>query len=460
MIEGGKLQPQAIELEEAVLGAMLLESEALMTVIDILSPETFYKEQNGIVYQAILNLFNRVEPVDILTVSQELKRMGKIESIGGSYYVSSLTNRIASSANIETHARIVLQKALQRMLILQGTAMIKAAYDDTNDVFELIDAQEKNLNDLVSKICANNSKDINTLYNLFIENNKKIVENPNSVLGVDTGFTDINSLMNGWQKSDLVILAARPGMGKTALALCFIRAAIRSGKPTAMFSLEMSAMQLFMRLASQETDIPHEMFKKGMDKDTEKLFVRDFEKFKKDNNLHIDDEGGLTIFQLRNKARELKRKKGIELIVIDYLQLMSGANKKDSREQEVSGISRGLKALAKELDIPIIALSQLSRKVEERAGTGKIPQLSDLRDSGSIEQDADMVMFIYRPEYYGIEVDAEGNTTKGKAVIITGKNRHGSLNNVTLNWIDYLTKFTGINEPNRLDNNNDFLNQI
>lgn len=458
-LENGKLPPQSIELEEAVLGAILLENDALHIAMDILTKEAFYKEQNGKVFEAIVNLFNRSEPIDILTVTQELKRIGQLEFIGGSYYVSSLTNRIASSANIEFHARIVLQSAIKRSIILNGTNLIKEAYDDTTDVFDLIDIWEKNLNSLTNKICANRATDSQSLYDKILEETKSIRKNPSSVIGVDSGFKDFNRLMNGWQKSDLAILAARPGMGKTALMLCFARAAVKSKSPTAIFSLEMSAIQLYKRMSSQETDIPHEVFKSGMDSDTEKLFIRDMEYFKT-CPLYIDDEGGISIFQLRNKARKLKREKNIELIIIDYLQLMSGGTKDGNREQEVSAISRGLKALAKELDVPIIALSQLSRQVENRAGNGKIPQLSDLRDSGSIEQDADMVFFIYRPEYYGIGFDADNNPTNGLAKIITAKNRHGPLDDINLKWIGGLMKFTDMYQTDhKLETNNDFLTQ-
>lgn len=469
--EIGKLQPQAVELEEAVLGAMLLENEALNKVIDILVPESFYKEQNGKVYNAILNLFKANEPVDILTVAQELKRTGELEFVGGSYYVSMLTNRIASSANIEVHARIVAQKFMQRELIRIGTSTIKMAYEDTTDVFDLMDQHEKEFTGIVAGLNVSIGYSSSDLYSGLLERNKKIRENPNAATGIDTGFRSLNSMMNGWQKSDLVILAARPGMGKTALALCFAKNAALANIPTAVFSMEMSAEQLYMRLVSQETEIPHDIIKKGMDPDTERLFKRDMEKLK-DAPLYIDESGGLSIFELRNKARKFKRDKKIELIIVDYLQLMYGTGKEGNREQEISVISRGLKKLAKELDIPIIALSQLSREVEKRPGSSKVPQLSDLRDSGSIEQDADMVFFIYNPSKYGITHDADGNSIEGMAQIINAKNRHGATSDVYLKWIGELTKFTELKEPEQqkqevytskqepmkpLENNNDFL---
>lgn len=464
--EIGKLPPQAIELEEAVLGAALLERDALNVIIDILTPESFYKEQNGKVFQAVLNLFKASEPIDILTVTQELKRMGELEFVGGSYYVSSLTNRIASSANIEFHARIVAQKFLQRELIRVNSKTIRLAYEDSSDVFELFDEHEKEITSIVSGISVSKGQTSSNLYSKVLERNQKIIKNPNSVIGVPSGFYELDSLTNGWQKSDLIILAARPGMGKSAKALSLAKTAALKGHPVAIFSLEMSAEQLYIRLASQETEIPHEIIKEGMDVDTETLFKRDMEALRQ-APLFIDDSGALSVFQLRNRARKLKQEEKIELIVIDYLQLMTGVGDEGNREQEVSNISRGLKALAKELDIPIIALSQLSRQVENRPGGGKRPQLSDLRDSGSIEQDADMVMFIYRPEYYGITVDDVGNSTLGVAEIIIAKNRHGKTTSVYLKFIGKLMKFVNLNDkpadlialstPSNLPQNDQFL---
>lgn len=382
--EIGKLPPQAVELEEAVLGAVLLEKEAVNVVIDILTPESFYKEQNGKVFNAILTLFKINEPIDLLTVTQELKRTGELEFVGGSFYVSSLTNRIASSANIEFHARIVAQKFIQRELIRIGTQTIRAAYEEGTDCFDLLEDHEKDITGIISGLNIPKGMKSDKLYAELLERNKKILENPNTVLGVETGFTELNNLMKGWQNSDLILLAARPGQGKTALSLCLAKNAVLSGTPTAIFSLEMSSEQLYRRMAAQETEIPHDLVKNGMDPATEALFIRDMAKLR-DAPLFIDDSGGLSIFQLRNKARKLKREEQLGLIIVDYLQLMSGTGKEGNREQEISTISRGLKSLAKELNIPIIALSQLSRQVEQRPD--KRPQLSDLRDSGCLTAD-------------------------------------------------------------------------
>lgn len=471
--EIGKLPPQAVELEEAVLGAMLLEKEALSTVIDILSPASFYKEQNGKVFAAIVALFNRSEPVDILTVTQELKRNGELEFVGGSYYVSALTNRIASSANIEFHARIVAQKFLQRELIRIGTETIKTAYEESTDVFELLDHTTKNIFEILDSNVRKQHDKMSTLIAKAIEEIETAANQTDGLLGVPSGFTAMDRITGGWQKSDLLILAARPGMGKTAFVVTMAKnAAVEFSRPVAIFSLEMSSIQLVKRLISSETELPQDKILKGNLDNHE--FIQLNERIKKLSTapLFIDDTPALSIFELRAKARRLKENQKIELIIIDYLQLMSGGpDSKGNREQEISQISRGLKSLAKELEIPIIALSQLSRQVENRPGGSKRPQLSDLRESGAIEQDADMVMFIYRPEYYGLEVDENNEPTRGRAEVIIAKNRHGALETVKLRFIGQYAKFADLdyNEgqdiiyqggaPKQLEQNNDFLAQ-
>ena len=444
--EIGKLPPQAVDLEEAVLGAMLLEREALSNVIDILSPDAFYKEQNGRVYGAMISLFNRSEPVDILTVSQELKRTGELELVGGSYYVSALTNRIASSANIEFHARIVAQKYLQRELIRISTDTIKTAYEDSTDVFELLDETTKNIFEILDSNVRKQHDKMSTLIAKAIEEIEAAANQTDGLLGVPSGFTALDRITGGWQKSDLMILAARPGMGKTAFVVSMAKnAAVEFKKPVAIFSLEMSSLQLVKRLISSETEITQDKILKGNLDNHE--FVQLNERIKKlaVAPLFIDDTPALSIFELRAKARRLKENQKVELIIIDYLQLMSGGpDSKGNREQEISNISRGLKSLAKELEIPIIALSQLSRQVENRPGGSKRPQLSDLRESGAIEQDADMVMFIYRPEYYGLEIDENNEPTRGRAEVIIAKNRHGALETVKLRFIGQYAKFADL----------------
>ncbi len=442
----GKLQPQARELEEAVLGAMLLEKDALSSVIDVLSPESFYHEPNGIIFNAIRVLFNRSEPVDLLTVTQELKRSGELEIVGGSYYVSSLTNRIASAANIETHARIVAQKYLQRELIRISTETIKTAYEESTDVFELLDATTQHIFQILDSNVRKQHTGMTSLIAQAINEIEIAAAQTDGLSGVPSGFTALDRITGGWQKSDLLILAARPGMGKTAFVVTMAKnAAVEFNKPVAIFSLEMSSIQLVKRLISSETEIDQGKILKGNLDNHE--FVQLNERIKKLSvaPLYIDDTPALSIFELRAKARRLKEQQNVSLIIIDYLQLMSGGpDSKGNREQEISMISRGLKSLAKELEIPIIALSQLSRQVENRPGGSKRPQLSDLRESGAIEQDADMVMFIYRPEYYGLEVDENNQPTKGRAEIIIAKNRHGAIVDVPLRFIGQYAKFTDL----------------
>ncbi len=469
--EMGKLPPQAVELEEAVLGAMLLEREALSTVIDILSKEAFYKEQNGRVFAAMVALFNRSEPVDILTVTQELKRTGELELVGGAYYVSALTNRIASAANIEFHARIVAQKYLQRELIRLSTETIKVAYEDSTDVFELLDETTKNIFEILDSNVRKQHDKMSTLIAKALVEIEVASNQKEGLLGVPSGFTSLDRITGGWQKSDLLILAARPGMGKTAFVVSMAKnAAVEFNKPVAIFSLEMSSLQLVKRLISSETEIAQDKILKGNLDNHE--FVQLNERIKKLSvaPLYIDDTPALSVFELRAKARRLKENQKVELIIIDYLQLMSGgADAKGNREQEISHISRNLKSLSKELEIPIIALSQLSRQVENRPGGSKRPQLSDLRESGAIEQDADMVMFIYRPEYYGLEVDENNEPTRGKAELIIAKNRHGALDTVKLRFIGQYAKFADLdysegqdliysqNTSGGLQQNDDFL---
>lgn len=442
----GKVQPQAVELEEAVLGAMLLEKESLSLVIDALSPESFYKEQNGRIFSAIRKLFNDSEPVDILTVTQELKRTGELEMVGGSFYVSSLTNRIASAANVEFHARIVAQKFLQRELIRISTDTIKSAYEDSTDVFELLDQTTQNIFQVLDSNVRKQGDKMVNLITKAIEEIEAAAQQTDGLIGVPSGFTALDRITGGWQRSDLMILAARPGMGKTAFVVSMAKnAAVEFNKPVAIFSLEMSSVQLVKRLISSETEISQDKILKGNLDNHE--FVQLNERIKKLSvaPMFIDDTPALSIFELRAKARRLRENEKIELIIIDYLQLMSGGpDSKGNREQEISNISRGLKSLAKELNIPIIALSQLSRQVENRPGGSKRPQLSDLRESGAIEQDADMVMFIYRPEYYGLEVDENNEPTKGRAEVIIAKNRHGSLETVKLRFVGQYAKFADL----------------
>lgn len=441
----GKMPPQAVELEEAVLGALMIEKDALTAVIDILKPQSFYKDANARIFQAIEQLFTRSEPVDILTVTQELKKTGELEIVGGAYYITQLTNRVASSANAEFHSRIVAQKFIQRELIRISTKTINDAYEDSSDVFDLLDTAESDLFSIVEGNIKKNYDKMSTLIKGAIEKIEHAKNSDDDHSGVPSGLTALDRITGGWQNADLVIIAARPAMGKTALVLTMARnAAVDFKKPVAIFSLEMSSLQLVTRLMASESELSSEKFKKGDLEDHEFQQLNDKIKSLAEAPLFIDDTPALSVFELRAKARRLKEQHKIELIIVDYLQLMTaGGEGKGNREQEISTISRSLKGLAKELDIPVIALSQLSRSVETRGGD-KRPQLSDLRESGAIEQDADLVMFIHRPEYYGVTEDADGSDTRGMAELIIAKHRNGSIDSAKTRFIGQYTKFTDL----------------
>lgn len=446
ILQYGKIPPQATDLEEAVLGALMLEKDALANVIDILKPEVFYKEAHQHIFEAIRILFNRSQPVDILTVTNELKSMALLDVVGGPYYIAQLTSRVVSAANIEYHTRIIVQKFIQRELIRISTEISSEAYEDTTDVFDLLDKAESNLFNVSDTNLRRKYLDMQSILKeaiLEIEKAKEASEHDEiATLGVPSGFTALDRLTAGWQKSDLIILAARPSMGKTAFVLSMARnAAIDHGEPVAVFSLEMSALQLVMRLISMETELPSDKLRRGVLADYEWQQLNSRITKLEDAKIFIDDTPALSIFELRAKSRRLVAQHGIKLIIIDYLQLMTGnAENKGMREQEISGISRALKGLAKELNIPVIALSQLSREVEKRPGSKK-PILSDLRESGAIEQDADLVLFIYRPEYYKINEFDDNTPTKGLAEIIIAKHRNGQTGEVKLNFISQFGKF-------------------
>ena len=443
-LQQGRIPPQALELEEAVLGAMLIDKKGVDEVIDILQPDAFYKTAHQKIFEAIFQLFQDSQPVDLLTVSSELRKKGKLEPVGGEFYLVQLSQRVASSAHIEFHARIILQKFIQRSLIKISNEIIESSYKESTDVFDLLDEAESKLYDITQ---GNIKKSSESAQSLVIEAKKRIEEisKRDGLSGVSTGFEKLDKLTSGWQPSDLIIIASRPGMGKTALTLSMARnIAVTKQIPVAFFSLEMSSVQLITRLISAETGLSSEKLRTGKLADHEwqqlNVKVTDLEKAP----LFIDDTPSLSIFDLRAKARRLSSQHGIKLIVVDYLQLMTAgtSTKSGNREQEISTISRNLKALAKELNIPVIALSQLSRAVETRGGT-KRPMLSDLRESGAIEQDADIVSFIYRPEYYNIDEwdDDERSPSEGQAELIVAKHRNGGLDNIRLKFIGHLGKF-------------------
>ncbi len=439
----GKIPPQATDLEEAVLGAMMLENDRLAEVIEILRPEVFYKEVHQVIFSAITRLFGSNQPVDILTVTEELRKSGELEIAGGPYFISMLTNRVASAANIEFHSRILLQKYIQRELIHISSDIIREAYEDTTDVFDLLDKAETNLLSISEASIGKSYMDMQSIIKNAIREITSAQNKEGELRGVGSGFTEIDRITSGWQKSDLIIIASRPGMGKTAFALTMARnAAVDFKKAVAVFSLEMSAIQLVTRLISSETEIPQEKLRRGDMADFEWAQLNTRISSLYEAPIFIDDTAALSIFDLRAKCRRLKARHDIQLIVVDYLQLMQGGPEtKGNREQEISSISRSLKSLAKELDIPVIALSQLSRAPEKRSTVAK-PILSDLRESGSIEQDADMVLFIYRPEYYKIDTDEQGDSTSGLAEVSISKNRHGPIKDIRLRFIAKYAKFT------------------
>ena len=448
-LEKGKIPPQAVDLEEVVLGAMMIDKKGVDEIIDILHADVFYKTAHKFIYEAIYKLFENSEAIDLLTVSNQLRKDGVLDKVGGEYYLIQLTQKVSSSAHIEFHSRIILQKYIQRSLIKISNEIIEESYDESTDVFDLLDTAESKLYEVTQ---GNIKRSSETAHSLVIQAKNRIQEisNKEGLSGVPSGFDKLDKLTSGWQPSDLIIIAARPGMGKTALTLSMARnIAVGHNIPVAFFSLEMSAVQLITRLISSETGLSSEKLRTGNLETHEweqlNVKVKDLEKAP----LFIDDTPSLSIFDLRAKARRLSSQHGIKMVVVDYLQLMTAGSsvKGGNREQEISTISRNLKALAKELNIPVIALSQLSRAVETRGGS-KRPLLSDLRESGAIEQDADIVSFIYRPEYYKIDEwdDEERSPTAGQGEFIVAKHRNGGLESIRLKFVGHLGKFDNLDD--------------
>lgn len=440
----GKVPPQAREVEEAVLGALMLEKNAVVEIGDILQPECFYEPRHQEIYRAIIELFSAAEPIDILTVKSKLQKMGKLESAGGALYLAELTSKVNSAANITYHARIILEAYIKRAIIEAVSKILTKAYEDSTDVFNLLDEAEHAFFSISEKNIRKNYILMKDLVRKTVEEIERRALRKNGLTGVPSGFRELDRLTGGFQKSNLIIVAARPGMGKSAFMLSVARnAAMEFGIPVAIFSLEMSATELVKRLISAETEIASDKIQKGQlsEEELKQLHMR-INKLM-ETPIIIDDTPALSVLELRAKARRLKAQNNIQMIIVDYLQMMSGGEVgKGNREQEIAYISRSLKNLAKELDVPVIALAQLSRAVETRGGDKK-PQLSDLRESGSIEQDADLVMFLYRPEYYGITQDENGMTTKELGEVIIAKHRNGSTNtSVKLRFINKFTKFT------------------
>lgn len=440
-VEYGKVPPQAVDLEEALLGALMLERDAFSAVGDLLEPDAFYKDAHQRIFRAIHKLFLNDDPVDLLTVSEALKQSGELEQVGGYYYLSQLTSRVASAAHIEFHAKIIVQKYLQRKLIGICTDLQTLAYDESTDVSDLMDKAQKSIFDLADGNIKKDTAEIAPIIEAAIKGIQDAAKKPDGISGVPSGFNALDAVTSGWQPSDLVVIAARPAMGKTAFVLSMARnMAVTHHQPVAIFSLEMSGVQLVNRLIASETELSSEKLKTGRLTDDEWQQLHSRIKALVEAPILVDDTPALSIFELRAKCRRLKQKYDIKVLIIDYLQLMTaGADMRGNREQEVSMISRQLKIIAKELSIPVLALSQLNRGVESRPD--KKPMLSDLRESGSIEQDADMVLFIHRPEKYGITTDNEGNSLLGIANIIIAKHRNGAVGEVSLRFRSELTQF-------------------
>lgn len=442
----GKLPPQSKELEEAVLGAIMLEKSAFDTASEILKPECFYVEAHQRIFGAMQSLANKNIPIDLLTVVEELRLREELEMVGGAYYVTRLTNAVVSAANIEAHARIILQKFIQRDLIRISGEVIGDAYEESTDVFDLLDSAETKLFEITNNYLRKNFESFDNVLVQTIQRIEDLRKQSADITGVPSGFATLDKVTNGWQSTDLIILAARPSVGKTAFALNLARNAAlhpTSPVPVAFFSLEMSASQLVQRILSAESEILLEKIARGKleEHELQQLYKKGIERLSS-APIFIDDSAALNIFEFRAKARRLVAKHGVQLIIIDYLQLMSGTGERQmNREQEISNISRSLKQMAKELKVPILALSQLSREVEKRKEGNKMPQLSDLRESGAIEQDADMVMFIYRPEYYDITSNEYGESNRGETNVRIAKHRNGSLETIKLRALLHIQKF-------------------
>ncbi len=447
----GKRQPQAVEVERYVLGGILIEPNVYGEIAEVLSPSSFYEPRHQLIYEAVTALAQRSEPIDFLTVSEQLKQAGKLEQAGGADYIAALTTDVASAAHIEAHAAIIAHKALARQLISVGLKIAEDAFDETTDVDELMNSAESSIFEIAQNAQKKDVAPVNDILSDAIEKLKKLADRSNGgITGIPSGFDKLDKITAGWQPSDLIIIAARPAMGKTAFVLSMAKNMGVMGYPVAVFSLEMSNIQLVNRLIMNTCSIEGSKLRSG-------YLTRD-DWAALDQNIpvlqhapiYIDDTPGLSIFELRSKARRLVREKGVRCIIIDYLQLMSAGMKMQSREIEVAAISRSLKGLAKELDIPIIALSQLNRSLEGRAGIeGKVPQLSDLRESGAIEQDADMVCFIHRFDYFyrqGEHSDGYDPNEVDKGHIIIAKHRNGSTGDIKLRFEKVYAKFDNDDE--------------
>lgn len=446
-LETGRKPPQALDIEEAVLGALLLEPDAVTEVIDVLTPECFYKDANRRIYKAVAALASRHDSVDILTVAEELKKTGDLDIVGGPYYLTMLSNKIGAAAHLDYHVKILIQKYIQRELISISYNIQKDSFDDSKSVDDLLDIAQQKIFALADKNLKRDTLPVKDVISEAVTDLQTNQERTDGLSGIPSGYTGIDRMTLGWQASDLIIIAARPSVGKTAFVLTMARnMTVDHHVPVAFFSLEMSSKQLVKRLMISETGISADKIYGGKKlEDYEWVQLEERLKSLSAAPLYIDDTPSLGIYELRTKARKLVATAGVKLIIIDYLQLMSAPSdmKQGVREQEVSAISRNLKAIAKELEIPIIALSQLNRSVDTRGGNGR-PMLSDLRESGAIEQDADIVMFIHRYDRYGLE--SEKNQIPGYTDIIIAKHRNGEVGDVHMKFRSSEVRFVDLED--------------
>lgn len=443
--------PAAPDIEASVLGAMMIEREAVPKAIELLTTDSFYLKQHKIIFDAMVSLFESGEPIDTVTLYEELKKREQTEDAGGAVYLSKLSQNISSAANIEYHAKIILEKQILRGLITSSHEIAKAAYEGTEDAFDILDQAERKIFEITETHLKKTFTGMDRAVRDALEYIEAIHSNTKQKFSVPTGFYELDEMLGGFQKSDLVIIAARPSMGKTALALTLARnAAVDHKVPVGIFSLEMATMQLIIRMLCAEGRLNAHLVRTGKLPSEEGIKLSKNAHRLIESPLYIDDTPAQTVLEIRAKARRLKAEKNIGMIVIDYLQLMQGPSNSESREREISHISRSLKSLAKELNIPVIALAQLNRAVETR--TDKRPQLSDLRESGSIEQDADVVLFLNRPEYYNIKnFGDDGTSTDGVAEVIIGKQRNGPTGEVRLAFIKEYARFENLAHARQIE---------
>lgn len=433
-----KMPPYNLEAEQAVLGSMMIDKEAVYIALEVLQPEDFYKEAHQILFATIVGLEAKGEPVDMVTLTEELHRLNEVEKVGGIGYVAEVANVVPTAANARHYAEIVVEKSILRKLIRVSTNIANRCYEDQEDTRELLDNAEKMILEIADERNFSGLVPLKKVLGETLEKIEYMSAHKGNITGIPSFFADLDSMTSGWQPSDLIILAARPSMGKTSFGLNIAQnAALKAKKPVAVFSLEMSKEQLVQRIMSSEAMIDQHKLRTGRLMDEEWVRLTKASQPLSMAELYIDDTPAISVLELRAKARRLKAEKGLSLIIIDYLQLMQGGKRSENRQQEISEISRSLKALARELDVPIIALSQLSRAVEQ--STDKRPALSHLRESGALEQDADLVMFIYREDYYNPESEKPGI-----AEIIIAKHRNGPTGSVELGFIKEFTKFVNI----------------